>query len=59
MLVHSSTNHEQRRVGLVTYAMLLPHMSALFITSLIQTAGHKKAALTVVFSRLSNMDFKK
>ena len=50
MLVHSSTNHEQRRVGLVTYAMLLPHMSALFITSLIQTAGHKKAALTVVFS---------
>ena len=34
---------------LVTYLILPSHMSALFVTSLIQTARHKMAALTVVF----------
>ena len=32
---------------LVTYLILLPHLLALFMTSLTQTAGHKMAALTV------------
>ena len=30
----------------------LPHMLVLFMMSLIQTAGHKTSALTVVFSQL-------
>ena len=29
----------------------------MFVTSFVQTDGHKIAALTVVFSRLSNVDF--
>ena len=29
----------------------------MFVTSLVRTAGHKMAALTVVFSRLSNVGF--
>ena len=40
---------------LVTYLILLPHASALFMTSLTQTAAHKIAALTVVFLRPSNI----
>lgn len=35
----------------------LSHVPALFMTSLTQSAGHDMAALTVVFSRLSNVDF--
>ena len=31
-------------------------MQALFMTSEIQTAGHKMAALMVVFPRISNVD---
>ena len=32
--------------------------AAWFMTSLTQTAGHKMAALTVVISKLSNVDLK-
>ena len=36
------TNEEQKKVGsIVTYLPLLPHMSALFVTSLIQVAGRE------------------
>ena len=35
----------------------LLHMPVLFMTSLTQTAGQKMAALTVVLSRLSDVDF--
>ena len=40
--------------GVIDTGPLIP---SLFITSLIQTAGHKMAALKVVFLRLSNIDF--
>ena len=40
----------------MTYAILLPLMPALFMVSLIQTAGHKIAALMGVFSRLLKKD---
>ena len=43
--------------GLVTCLILLPHMQALFMTSQIQTAGHKMAALRVMFLWLSHVDF--
>ena len=43
---------------LVTYTDTLTIHAGLFMTSLIQTAGHKMAALTVVFQRLSNVDYK-
>ena len=39
--------------------ILLPHIPTLFMTSPTHTPGHKMAALTVVFSRLSNADFNK
>ena len=39
----------------MTYDILLPQFPALFVTSLIQIAEHKKAALTIGFSRLSNI----
>ena len=41
----------------MTCLILLPHMSAFFVTSLIvmRAAGHRMAAL--VFSLLSNADF--
>ena len=42
---------------LVTYLILWPHRPALFMTSLIQVAENKPAALTVVLSRHSNVDF--
>lgn len=42
----------------VTFLALLPHIPALFITSLIQAAaGHRIAAHTVMVLKLSNMDF--
>lgn len=37
--------------SLVTYLVLLPYMQALFMTSLRCNAGHKMAALTVIFQR--------
>ena len=36
---------------LVTYLVLLPYMPALFMTSLRYNAGHRVAALTVIFQR--------
>ena len=39
------------------YLTLLSESLAVFMTLLAQTAGHKMAALTVVFSQLSNADF--
>ena len=39
------------------FFIILPHVPALLMTSLIQTAAHKMAALTVVRSPLSNVDF--
>ena len=39
------------------YLILLPHMLALFMTPLTQTAGHKMAALMVMFSQPLNIDF--
>ena len=40
------TNEEQKKGWLMTYLIHLPPMSALFMTSLTQTAGHKMAELT-------------
>ena len=37
--------------------ILFSHIPAVFMTSLIQTAGHNMAAFTVVLSRLSNVEF--
>ena len=54
MLVRSGfTNQEQKNV---TDLILLAHIPALFMTSPTQTAGHKMAALTIVFSQLENVD---
>ena len=39
------------------FLVLLPHIPALFMTSLTQTDGHKIAAITVVFPCLLNVDF--
>ena len=36
----------------MTYLILLPHMQALFLTSLVQTGGHKMVALSIVFLQL-------
>ena len=52
MLVHSLS--VRSKSWLVMYVILLPSMSALFTTSLTQTAGRRTAALTVMFS--SNID---
>ena len=43
-------------VGALDYSTHLTHISAFFMTSLLQAAGHKMAALTVVFWRLSDVD---
>ena len=40
---------------LVAFLIILPQMSALFVMSLIQTAGHTVAALVDVFLQLSNV----
>ena len=37
--------------------MLLPHIPDMFMMSLTLTAEYKMAALTVVFLRLSNVEF--
>ena len=42
---------------LVTFLIILPQMSAFFVMSLIQTAGHTVAALVDVFLQLSNVNF--
>ena len=48
---------EAEKFWFMTYMTLFPHMKALFMMSLTQTAGHKMAALVVMFLRLGNMDF--
>ena len=50
---------KEKRLSRDVY-ILLPltySQSSLVMTSLRQTAGHKMAALTVIFSQLSNVDF--
>ena len=42
---------------LVKCLYTLPHIPAVFMTSLIQTAGQKMAALKVMFCKSSNVDF--
>ena len=60
MLVHSGfTNQEQKNIfekSLVTDLIPLAHIPALFMTSMTKAAGHKMAALTIVFSQLENVD---
>ena len=53
----------EEKVWLVMYMVFSPHISAFFMSSLIQTAEHKMAAFTVMFSQLffsssSNTSFK-
>ena len=52
------TDEDQKKGWLMTCLSFLPHMPALLMTSLIQTAGHKMAAFTVNFrgSQTSNFD---
>lgn len=42
---------------LVKFLYALPHIAAVFMTSLIQTARQKMAALKVMFCKRSNVDF--
>ena len=49
------TNEDQKKLALSM--ILLLHIPALFMTPLTQTAGHKMAARTLMFSRLSNVGF--
>ena len=51
------SNELQKKGLLVTYLIVLARMPVLFMRSLVQTAGQKMAAHTVVFSRHSNVDF--
>ena len=53
--VHSLLLKSNPRLS-VTFLMLLSHMPALFMTSLIQTAGYAMAACKVVFSRLPSVE---
>ena len=48
MLIHSFPM-KSRKAWLVTCLIILTHMSALIMKSLIQTAGHNMAAIAVVF----------
>ena len=57
MLARSSIKSWKSLAGVIIYSILLQHRPALFMTSLMQTAWHKMAALTVVLSRLSAADF--
>ena len=53
-------SQQQRRAEkgwLVVCLTLSPHILALFMTSLIQTDGHKMSAPTITFSLLSNIVF--
>ena len=50
------TNKDRNLKGWLTYLILLPHIPALHLMSLIQTAGHKVAALTVMFSQPGSRD---
>ena len=52
-----SLAEEQKEVGSLRYVILLSNIPTLFMTSLIQSAGHKKVAFTVVFSRLLKFEF--
>ena len=47
---------EEQKTRVRDVFLTLPHLPALFVTSLIYTAWHKMAELTVVFSPLSNVD---
>ena len=51
------SNELQKKDLLVTYLTVLARMPVLFMRPLVQTAGQKMAAHTVVFSRHSNVDF--
>ena len=53
---NKSRGREGEGVGAPDYSTHLTHISALFMTSLLKAAGHKMAALTVVFWRLSDVD---
>ena len=50
------TNEEQKRLAPGIFDTL-PHILALFMTSLMQTAGHKMAAFMVMCLQLSDVDF--
>ena len=56
MLIHSFPM-KSRKAWIVTCLIILTHMPALIMKSLIQTAGHNMAAIAVVFLRTSNIDF--
>ena len=58
------TYEEQKQASLfiyldwvMTYCTLLPHMTALFMTSRTNAARHNMAAFTAVFPWLSNVEF--
>ena len=51
------SNESQKKGLLVTYLIVLARMPVLFMRPLVQTAGQKMAAHTVVFSRHSNVEF--
>ena len=54
LLMKSKGKKEEKKKGwLVTHLVLLPHITALFMTSQIQTAGRK---IAIVFSRRSHVD---
>ena len=55
--VASLFTSDERKVCFLTYLTLLTNMPALLMTSLIQTAGFKMAALNGVVSRFWNVDF--
>ena len=57
MLVCSSLTEKKKELIHDAYWILEPHIPALLMTSCIQTAGHKMAALTDRFLRLSDVDF--
>ena len=56
MSVHSLPMKSRKRLAPGIFDTL-PRILALFMTSLMQTAGHKMAALMVMCLQLSNVDF--
>ena len=52
-LLMKSKGKKEKKGWLVTHLVLLPHITALFMTSLIQTSGRK---IAIVFSRRSHVD---
>ena len=58
VLVNSlRTKSRENKSWLGMYLKILPHILSLLMTSLLHTDGHKMAALVVLFSRLSEVDF--